>query len=66
MRRGFERVFATLDGVGLPLDKAVEDPAARPKVETLVTELKALRQLVAQELAPALDLAVGFNALDGD
>ena len=49
MRRGFERVFATLDGVGLPLDKAVEDPAARPKVETLVTELKALRQLVAQE-----------------
>ncbi len=66
LRKGFERTVATLDGIGAPLHTAVEDPAARPKVETLVTELKALRQLVAQELAPALDLAVGFNALDGD
>ena len=66
LRKGFERTFATLDAIGEPLHRAVEDPAARPKLETLVTELKALRQLVAQELAPALDLAVGFNALDGD
>ncbi len=66
IRKGFERMFATLDGIGLPLHAAVEDPAARPKVEALVAEAKALRQLIAQELAPALDLAVGFNALDGD
>ena len=66
IRRGFERTFATLDGIDLPLHTAVEDPAARPKLETLVTDLKALRQLVAQELAPALGLAVGFNSLDGD
>ncbi len=66
IRKGFERAFAALDAIGEPLHRAVEDPKARPKLETLVTELKALRQLVAQELAPALDLAIGFNALDGD
>ena len=31
-----------------------------------MNEVKAQRQLIAQELAPALDLAIGFNALDGD
>jgi predicted lipoprotein len=66
LRQGFERAFAKLDAIGEPLHKAVEDPAARPKVEALVSEVKAQRQLIARELAPALDLAIGFNALDGD
>ncbi len=66
IRNGFERAFAKFDAIGEPLHSAVADPAARPKVEALVSELKAQRQLIAQELAPALDLAIGFNALDGD
>ena len=42
------------------------DTAARAQVEALLAEVKGLRQLVSQELAPALDLLVGFNAMDGD
>jgi predicted lipoprotein len=66
IRAGFERAFAKLAAIGKPLHAAVEDEAERPKVEALVTETKALRMLVANELAPALDLGIGFNALDGD
>ena len=42
------------------------DAAARAQVEALLAEVKSMRQLVSQELAPALDLLVGFNAMDGD
>ncbi len=66
IRKGFERAFAKLDAIDQPLHAAVSDPAVRPKVQALVSEVKAQRQLIAQELAPTLDLAIGFNALDGD
>ncbi|MGH6898309.1 MAG: imelysin family protein [Geminicoccaceae bacterium] len=66
IRRGFDRAFAQLDAIALPLPAAVEDPAARARIEALLAELRTLRLLVAQELAPALGLLVGFNAMDGD
>jgi predicted lipoprotein len=66
LRRGFSRAFAQLDAVKLPLPTAVEDPAARAQLEALLAEIKGLRLLVSQELAPALGLLVGFNAMDGD
>ena len=66
IRQGFGRAFAQLDAIGSPLDAAVEDPAARAQVEALLAEVKGLRQLVSEQLAPALDLLVGFNAMDGD
>jgi predicted lipoprotein len=66
IREGFGRAFAQLDAIGTPLPAAVEDPAARAQVEALLAELKRLRQLVSEELGPALDLLVGFNAMDGD
>ena len=66
MRQEFKRAFAQLDAIGLPLDAAVGDAAARAQVEALLAEVKSMRQLVSQELAPALDLLVGFNAMDGD
>jgi predicted lipoprotein len=44
----------------------VIDPTARPNVEKLHLEVRALRQIIAQRLAPALGFEVGFNALDGD
>jgi predicted lipoprotein len=66
IRRGFASAFAQLDAIPLPLPAAVEDPAARAQVETLLAEVKGLRLLVAQELAPGLGLLVGFNAMDGD
>ena len=66
IRQEFKRAFAQLDAIGLPLDAAVGDAAARAQVEALLAEVKSMRQLVSQELAPALDLLVGFNAMDGD
>jgi uncharacterized protein len=66
IRQGFEKTFAQLDAIGAPLHAAVEDPAARAPVEALLAEIKGLRQLVTEQLAPALDLLVGFNAMDGD
>jgi predicted lipoprotein len=66
IRRGLARAFAQLDAIELPFHAAVEDPAARAQIEALLAELRTLRLLVAQELAPALGLLVGFNAMDGD
>ena len=42
------------------------DPQARPAVERLLEELRGVRRLLQERLAPALGLAAGFNALDGD
>jgi uncharacterized protein len=66
IRDGFAQAFSALDAIRLPLHAAVEDPAARARVEALLGAVRSLRGLVAQDLAPALDLLVGFNAMDGD
>jgi predicted lipoprotein len=66
IREDFARGFARLDAIKQPLPAAVEDPAARAEIEALLAAVKGLRLLVAQELAPALGLLVGFNAMDGD
>ncbi|WP_191062474.1 imelysin family protein [Geminicoccus harenae] len=66
IRAQFGRVQAALAAIDLPLDQAVSDPAARPKVEALLTEVQQLRLLVVERLAPAIGISLGFNALDGD
>jgi hypothetical protein len=66
IRQGFASAFAQLDAIKLPLSAAVADPAARAQVEALLAAVKELRRLVAEQLAPALSLLVGFNATDGD
>jgi predicted lipoprotein len=57
---------AALAAIELPLHVAVADPGERPKVEAALEELRAVRRLMVERLAPALGLALGFNALDGD
>jgi predicted lipoprotein len=54
------------EAIALPLHAAVEDPKGRAQVEALLAEVKSLRLLVGQDLAPALGLLIGFNAMDGD
>ena len=67
MRQDLTQAFAQLDAIGLPLPAAVGDAASAPtQVEALLAEVEGMRQLVSQELAPALALLVGFNAMDGD
>lgn len=55
-----------LAAIQAPLHLAVADPNERPRVEALVDELRTERRLALERLAPALGLAAGFNALDGD
>jgi predicted lipoprotein len=64
--RRFAAAVATAEEVKGPLETAVADPARRPAVEKLRREAAALKRLLADRLAPALGLPLGFNALDGD
>lgn len=48
------------------LGEAAADPKRRKTVEAAVAALKAAQRDVAKNLAPALSLPLGFNALDGD
>ena len=66
MRKAFDLTIANARAITPPLADAVKDPAARPRVEKLKTQVAALRQIVGTRLAAALGLVVGFNALDGD
>jgi predicted lipoprotein len=64
--QGFDTAIASVAGVTMPLEKAVADVGARPSVEKLRRDASALKRLLAEKLAPALGLPLGFNALDGD
>ena len=66
MRKAFRLTLATAQSIEGPVEKAAADPARRSPVTKLAKQVQALKQIVRQRLAPALGLAVGFNALDGD
>lgn len=65
-RRAFRQTIATADSVSLPLKEAVKDEKERAKLVQLAKEAMALKQLLATRLTTALDIPLGFNALDGD
>lgn len=64
--RAFAQTLATARSLGTPFEAALTDPEARPVLERLATETAALQALLARRLSSALDLPLGFNALDGD
>ncbi len=66
MAFGFDQALAAVEAVGRPIEEAVYDPAARDRLGYTVVVLGHLRDLTQRELAAALGLTVGFNALDGD
>ncbi|MEX0923986.1 MAG: imelysin family protein [Rhodovibrionaceae bacterium] len=66
MRKAFDQTLANARSIDQPLAEAVADPANRPKVEKLLTQVLALKQIVKTRVAQALEVSVGFNALDGD
>ncbi len=66
MRKALRLTLATAQSVEAPVEKAAADPARRPQVDKLAKQMQALKQIVRDRLAPAIGLAVGFNALDGD
>lgn len=64
-----ERVDARLDAVAAALAALPEDfgaEAARPAAENLMTELGRLQRLLAEDVADAMKVTVGFGESDGD
>lgn len=49
-----------------PAFAGVADPAARLRLEVLKQSIDRIRDVAAADLGPALGVAAGFNALDGD
>lgn len=66
MRKAFRLTRDTARSIETALEESAADPGSRSRVEKLSLQVRALRQLVRTRVAAALDLAVGFNALDGD
>lgn len=63
---GFAKVRRRADALDDPIFAGVAQPASRIRVEALRQEVKDLRALITTNLGPALGVAAGFNALDGD
>ncbi len=62
----FARDIARAQGLDDPSLAGVADPGARIRVEALKDQIDGTRALIGSEIAPALGIAAGFNALDGD
>ena len=62
----FDRALATAAALDDPVFAGVADPQGRLKVEILEQEVDAIRAVAADEVGPALEVGIGFNAADGD
>lgn len=62
----FGNAVRAAGAVTLPIDEAVHDETARDRLRYLFVVLGNLRSMARQDLATALGLQGGFNALDGD
>lgn len=49
-----------------PIFDGVAVPPSRLKVEILQQSIQTIRELLLSELAPEMDVGIGFNAADGD
>ena len=56
----------TLREVPAPLEQALADAEGRRLLGLATLTLKNAKAIVDQDLAPALGVTIGFNALDGD
>jgi len=64
--QAFDAAIAQLQRIAPPLAQSVERPAQWQEIQQLQQQLNGLRELLARDLAQALDLSLGFNSLDGD
>lgn len=55
-----------IDALDTSLHDAVSDAEARKEIVSLIAQIEGIRELVLDQLVPALGLNMGFNAQDGD
>lgn len=66
MRKAFRATLKSARSIDPSLAEAATNEELRPQAEKLALQVQALTQIVRQRLTKALELAVGFNELDGD
>ncbi|MCZ4351926.1 imelysin family protein [Roseovarius aestuarii] len=62
----FDRTQAFVVALDDPVFAGVDDPQKRLKVEMIQQAVQSIDAVAKQTLGPALGVAAGFNALDGD
>ncbi|MCP5301310.1 MAG: imelysin family protein [Chromatiaceae bacterium] len=62
----FDAASEAADAITPPLAQAVVAAESRRAVQALQWQVEVLESLLADQLAPALGLGLGFNSLDGD
>ncbi|MEQ9519799.1 MAG: imelysin family protein [Parvibaculum sp.] len=62
----FDKLLDNLNALNRPLETLVQEAPARPALETLLADLRALQALIQDNVAIDLGLVPGFNATDGD
>lgn len=66
LRSLYEASYGLIEALDDPVFQGVDDVQGRLRVEILQMSVDAIREVVTLELGPALGVAAGFNALDGD
>jgi predicted lipoprotein len=66
LRSRLDASVVAADRISGTLESAVKTAGARPAVERLLKEVRALAHAVAEHLTTAVGVPLGFNALDGD
>ncbi|WP_264212833.1 imelysin family protein [Leisingera thetidis] len=66
LSHGFEKARTRAEALDDPVLAGVAEPASRIRIEALRQDVRDLRALISERLGPALGVAAGFNALDGD
>lgn len=66
MTKAFRITRETAAKIDWPLHEAVLAPETKPTLDELITQVSALKALIIQKVGPALGIAGGFNAMDGD
>lgn len=64
--RTFDRFAAAFAALPPDVGAMAADPARRGKLLDAIATLRAAQSETVEELAPALGVQLGFNALDGD
>lgn len=64
--KAFDAAAAAVAAIPETLDRAIADPRGRTKAEAALKAAKAAQSVVARDLPPLFNIAIGFNELDGD
>ncbi|MEL6584913.1 MAG: imelysin family protein [Pseudomonadota bacterium] len=62
----YERAVARTTALDDPALAGVATPSGRLRVEAILVQVNAVRDILTEEVGPTLGIAAGFNALDGD